>query len=144
RCMIARGLDAHALDAPSPYEIPAFAVADGARYATDTLGEALGVLSDWYANANLMLGRARQGLVARGLSAPPVRCWPHHFDLDTLVYFAAKTPDDVRSMGAGFSPGDEYYDEPYFYVSIYPAPNVPMLPRLPAIGHWHERDFTAA
>src|SRR5262249_31364417 len=144
RRVIARGLDAQALDAPSPYEIPAFAVSDGARYATDSLREALAVLSDWYANANLVLGDGQQALVARGLNAPPVRCWPHHFDLDTLVYFGSKNPDDVRTMGAGFSPGDEYYDEPYFYVSVYPAPDVPMLPRLPAIGHWHAQDFTAA
>ena len=46
-------------------------------------------------------------------------------------------------MGVGFSPGDEYYDEPYFYVSTYPAPAVTTLPALP-IGHWHSHDFTAA
>jgi hypothetical protein len=46
-------------------------------------------------------------------------------------------------MGVGFSPGDEYYDEPYFYVSIYPAPLVTTLPALP-VGHWHSHHFTAA
>jgi hypothetical protein len=143
RHLTARGLNAQALDAPSPYEMPAFAVADGARYATGSLGEALAVLSDWYANANLVLGDARQALLARGLDAPPVRCWPHHFDLDTLIYFPAKNPDEVRTLGIGFSPGDEYYDEPYFYVSIHPAPDVAML-GLPAIAHWHTDDFTAA
>jgi len=49
-----------------------------------------------------------------------------------------------RTTGVGFSPGDDFYDEPYFYVSLYPAPDVASLPRLPAIGHWHATPFTAA
>ena len=32
-------------------------------------------------------------------------------------------------MGAGFSPGDPYYDEPYFYLSLYPRPEDIRLPR---------------
>ncbi len=71
--------------------------------------------------------------------APPVRCWPHHFDLDTLVTVAPG-----RTCGVGFSPGDDYYDEPYFYVSLFPAPDAATLPRLGSIGHWHTKNFTAA
>jgi hypothetical protein len=136
------GLDASALDAPSPYEIPAHAIASGARYLTRGLSDAFAQLALWYANADAMLGLLRQDLLARKLAAPPVRCWPHHFDLDTLVTFGAG--EGARSMGAGFSPGDRYYDEPYFYVSLYPGPDVATLPRLPPIGHWHATDFTAA
>jgi hypothetical protein len=134
-----KGFEPHALDAPSPYEMPAFAIADGARYAVD--GEALADLAGWYGNANLVLGEVRKRLIARKFDAPPVRCWPHHFDLDTLIYFHCDEP--VRTMGVGFSPGDEYYDEPYFYVSMHPAPDVAMLPPLPMIAHWHAQDFTA-
>jgi len=36
------------------------------------------------------------------------------------------------------------YDEPYFYVSVYPEPDPAALPRLPTLGHWHLRDFVAA
>jgi hypothetical protein len=68
-----------------------------------------------------------------------VRCWPHHFDLDTLVTVAPG-----RTSGIGFEPGDEHYDEPYFYVSVYPAPDAASSPPLPAIGHWHTTHFTAA
>ena len=101
--------------------MPAFAIADGARYAVD--GEALGELAAWYAQRQPgAAARPGKRLIAHKLDAPPVRCWPHHFDLDTLIYFDRKEP--VRTMGVGFSPGDEYYDEPYFYVSIYPAPDV--------------------
>ena len=47
-------------------------------------------------------------------------------------------------VGAGLSPGDEYYNEPYFYVSVYPEPQPEALPALPALGHWHTHEFTAA
>jgi hypothetical protein len=134
------GLDAEKLDAPSPYAMPEFGVANGARYAVD--GEALSLLAAWYANATGALEEIRQVLLTRGLSAPEVRCWPHHFDLDSLVHFPSADPADIRTMGVGFSPGDEYYDEPYFYVSVHPAPAA--HPVLPPFAYWHRHDFTAA
>jgi hypothetical protein len=137
RQMAARGLDPDALDAPSPYEMPA--PGSVAVYAAVALAEFLGMLAAWYSNANAALGAVRTDIIARHLDAPPVRCWPHHFDLDTLVTVAPG-----RTTGVGFSPGDDFYDEPYFYVSLYPAPDVTSLPRLPAIGHWHATPFTAA
>jgi len=138
--MTEKGLDARTLGAVSPYDMPEHPLAHGGRYAPSS---ALGVLADWYADANMVLGELRQSLMTRGLDVPPVRLWPHHFDLDTLIAFMTKDGEQ-GSMGVGFSPGDEYYDEPYFYVSLHPAPHVAMLPDLPEIGHWHTDDFTAA
>jgi hypothetical protein len=134
----AKGLQADALDAPSPYEMPAHPLAKGARYTAAELADALGELAAWYANANGALARLREHLTARKFSVPPVRCWPHHFDLDCLLSLPAG-----RSVGAGFSPGDHYYEEPYFYVSAYPGPDAAALPKLP-LGHWHTQDFTGA
>jgi len=111
--------------------------ATGGTYTVDA--ESLGQLTTWFSNANAALGAVRDQIVARKLEAPPVRCWPHHFDLDTLVTVAPG-----RTSGVGFEPGDDTYDEPYFYVSVYPAPDVGRLPALPPIGHWHTRNFTAA
>jgi hypothetical protein len=139
----AKGLDPLSLDKPLPYDMPASAIASGGRYLVDELKSALGELSGWYDNASRALDDVQQQLMAHGLRAPPVRCWPHHFDLDTLVHFGARSADDTRTMGVGFSPGDGYYDQPYFYVSVYPALTVTTLPALP-IGHWHSRDFTGA
>jgi hypothetical protein len=139
----AMGLDPFALDKPLPYDMPASAIGSGGHYQLNELRWALAALAGWYDNASTALDDVRHDLVARGLPAPPVRCWPHHFDLDTLVYFNARASDNARTMGVGFSPGDEYYDEPYVYVSVYPAPAVTTLPALP-VGHWHSHDFTAA
>jgi hypothetical protein len=135
----ARGLDARKLDEPSPYAMPAYAIASGAKYSPGKLIEALRDLATWYANANGLLGEVGQRLAARKLNAPAVRCWPHHFDLDSLISLGLD-----RTTGLGFSPGDEYYDEPYFYVTIYPEPEAATLPPLPKVGHWHTRDFIAA
>ncbi|HEY8031858.1 MAG TPA: hypothetical protein VIF02_05640, partial [Methylocella sp.] len=61
-----------------------------------------------------------------------------------LASFPARTAGTTGYVGAGLSPGDEYYDEPYFYVSVYPRPDSAALPRLPALGHWHTHEFAAA
>jgi hypothetical protein len=130
-----RNLDPGALDAPLPYMLAERP--NGGAYTVDV--ESLGELTSWFSNADAMLGAAREQVIARGLAAPPARCWPHHFDLDTLVTIAPG-----RTTGIGFEPGDDYYNEPYFYVSVYPAPDAATLPALPAIGHWHTKSFTAA
>jgi hypothetical protein len=130
-----RNLDPSALDAALPYMLAGRP--DGGAYAVDA--ETLEALATWFSNADAALCAVREGLIARKLDAPPVRCWPHHFDLDTLVTVAPG-----RTTGVGFEPGDDSYDEPYFYVSVYPAPDVGSLPALPPIGHWHTRGFTAA
>jgi len=140
----ARGLDAHALNAPSPYEMPAHAVSQGAAYGPAALTDALAELAAWFGNAGLSLGSIQRQMIGRKFAASPVRCWPHHFDLATLTKLPARNADATGYVGAGLSPGDEYYDEPYFYVSVYPEPDPATLPKLPMLGHWHLRDFMAA
>jgi hypothetical protein len=140
----ALGFDAQALDTPPPYEIPAHAIARGAPYDAAGLADALAELAAWYANAQVSLDRAHRQIVAQKLVASPVRCWPHHFDLATQATLPTQNADTTGYIGAGFSPGDEYYDEPYFYVSMYPEPDPAILPLLPAAGHWHTHEFTAA
>ena len=83
--------------------------------------------------------RCAKGLLARKFKAPEVRCWPHHFDMDSLISFGARPRGRL-----GFCPGDEFCDEPYFYISIYPEPFIPSLPLLPPVGHWHSYKFIAA
>jgi hypothetical protein len=135
----ARNLQAGKLDDPLPYTLPDHVLALGARYSLEELGDALGVLSTWYANSNAALVGVQKHLAARKLKAPPVRCWPHQFDLDCLVDLGRG-----RTMGIGYSPGDEFCDEPYFYTSMWPEPPIPGLPLLPAMAHWHTYKFLAA
>jgi hypothetical protein len=140
----ARGLDARALDTSSPYEMPAHAVTKGGAYGVEDVADALVELAAWFANAEHSLVRVQRQMIGRKLTVSDVRCWPHHFDLATLISFSTRGTDVTGYVGAGLSPGDEYYDEPYFYVSVYPEPDSASLPRLPKLGHWHTYEFTAA
>lgn len=116
------------------YELPEHAVASGAAFdATDSA--ALGELSTWYANADVVLQSLRERIRGTG-----VRCWPHHFDIATLA-----TVGQGRTSGAGLSPGDSWYDEPYFYVNARPAPRPEQLrDELQGGGTWHLEGWVGA
>jgi hypothetical protein len=135
----ARNLASGKLDDPLPYALPDHALALGARYSLDELGDAFRTLSTWAANAHGALAAVQHRLASKKFKAPVVRCWPHHFDFDTLVELGRG-----RTMGLGYCPGDEFCDEPYFYTSMYPEPSIPKLPLLPAMAHWHTYKFLAA
>lgn len=68
---------------------------------------------------------------ASGARAP--RLWSHHFDLDTILMLEAG-----RSLGLGFSPGDEGIPEPYLYVLPDPAPAAAARPTLAEPLEWAE------
>jgi hypothetical protein len=92
-------------------------------------------LARWFGTANRLFTM----IASSDRRASPVRCWPHHFDLATLVQI-----DKDHSVGVGLSPGDATYDEPYFYVTPwpYPAPDAGLAAL--ARGHWHRDGFTGA
>jgi len=143
RSLSAQGFDARALDAPLPYQLPAYAIAKGAKYdAVRSQTQALAELAAWFANSDLLLSDLQRQMCERGFAASPVRCWPHHFDIATLTTLPNR--DAAGYVGAGLSPGDEHYEGPYFYVSVYPQPSATLLPKLPSGGHWHTREFAAA
>ena len=139
-----RNLDTRALDADSPYEIPAHAIAQGAAYDAAGSADALVELAAWFTNAASLLGQIHKRMIGRKLAASPVCCWPHHFDLATLTTLPKLLANETGYVGVGLSPGDGYYDEPYFYVSVYPKPDPAALPTLPMFGHWHTHEFMAA
>lgn len=70
-------------------------------------------------------------------------------EVPTVALFATPPPgpgeeaDAGRTIGAGLSPGDGSYDEPYFYVTPWPYPKGKAFPALPA-GHWHTEFWTGA
>jgi hypothetical protein len=116
------------------HEMPKHAVGDGAPFpAADRA--VLEELAPWFANAQLIAGAVAN---SEENAAEP-RCWPHHFDLATLI-----TLDGERTIGVGMSPGDGSYADPYFYVTPWPYPSqTEDLPRLPA-GHWHTQSWVGA
>ncbi|HXC39005.1 MAG TPA: hypothetical protein VN667_08655 [Burkholderiales bacterium] len=119
-----------------PYEV------ERASYGKTEPG-ALIHLARWFSVADSALEalRGRAGNLRPGPG--PVRTWPHHFDMATLIALEEGDPETARSIGAGVSMGDGYYDQPYAYISPWPRPDTAKLPTAPRPGHWHTRDFVS-
>jgi len=73
-----------------------------------------------------------------------VQCWPHHFDIATLIEVdAARAGRAARTVGVGLSPGDASIDEPYCYVNHWPTTARNVLPAL-AAGEWFREGWAGA
>ncbi|MGB5811885.1 MAG: hypothetical protein WBG86_15205 [Polyangiales bacterium] len=133
------GVEAAALELPR-HDMPPHPVGEGGVFSeggTDERGE----LAAWFANATRLIG----GIVEGHHHASPVRCWPHHFDVASLLSFDPDTdPEKARSVGVGFSPGDGTYAQPYFYVTPWPYPDATTLPVLSGGARWHTKGWTGA
>lgn len=128
--------DSGALSAALPYTVPdAVENADATAARSDALNE----LNNWFSNFAHILG----DIATAESNASDVRCWPHHFDIATLITLAG-SGEDATTIGVGMSPGDEGYPEPYVYVTPWPYPEGDVLPDLPDIGHWHREGYVAA
>jgi hypothetical protein len=125
-----------------PYAVPDYPRAGGAALELAMLRRELGELSRWFAGPAEALEDFRAKLTGLRPGPEPVRCWPHHFDMATLVRLEKGEP--ARSVGVGVSPGDEYYAQPYAYVSPWPRFDRGTLPDLPPPGRWHTDGFLGA
>ena len=130
------GLDAARLNPRKHYTIPAHAVVDGAPFSSRIGNELLELARYWSNAAGLLDDTLRS---APGAS--PVRTWPHHFDIATLIQLLGA---GARTVGVGQSPGDDLYAEPYWYVGPHPSPPVADLPPLAGSGHWHTQGWVGA
>ena len=125
--------------APAALELPSHNLATGSVIAAP--GAALEELARWYSNADTLIGE----LTADNPNASEVRCWPHHFDIASLISLdPGGDPETSRLIGIGMTPGDGSYDEPYFYVNPWPAPQGAELPTLAGGGHWHTEGWIGA
>lgn len=98
-------------------------------------------LAEYYAIADRLL----QALVQQEPMASNVRIWPHHFDIATLISIPDEINGQERSVGVGLSPGDDGYNEPYWYVTPYPYPeDRSNLPILDGGGFWHTENWVGA
>jgi hypothetical protein len=121
------------------YEIPEHAVGRGAPFPAGS-DDALGSLAALYGSAADAIDEATDAIEG----ASEVRCWPHHFDIASLITLARDadgTP--TRTVGVGMSPMGGGYDRWYWYVSPWPAPVPAELPPL-RLGSWHTEGWTGA
>jgi hypothetical protein len=121
-----------------PEGMPEHPVASGAPFAFRDLA-APAELARYFAGADRLLRRLQD----RNPGASPVRCWPHHFDIATLIALdPGADPEKARSIGVGLSPGDGGRPEPYFYVLPWPKPEG-KLPPLDG-GAWNAEGWVGA
>jgi hypothetical protein len=135
-------VDTTSLSLKMPYELPDHPVRSGEPFQFHS-PQLFEELAKYWSNAHLLLC----DIIHRTPDASPVRCWPHHFDISTLITVEEHPdPEKTKSIGVGLSPGDEFYPLPYFYVTPWPYPNIKSvsLPALAAAGKWHTRDWVGA
>lgn len=111
----------------------------------DFKDHALIELTRWFGNGD----RALRELADQDPRATPVRCWPHHFDIATLLMIERADPNDrtsevSRSIGVGMTPGDGSYADAYWYATPWPYPASPELPALAGGGIWHKHGWVGA
>jgi hypothetical protein len=117
-------------------ELPDHMVARGAKFDADL--QHLAELSRYYNDAAQLLDE-----VARSEPhASPVRCWPHHFDIATLLTIPGDD-EATRTIGVGLSPGDAATPEPYYYATPWPCPEPSRLGTLQH-GRWNTKGWTGA
>ena len=125
-------LDRSRFTARKHYTIPNHVVATGAQFSTTATAERA-ELSRYWANAAAYLG----ALATTIPGASEVLTWPHHFDIATLTELPKTASGTTPTIGIGLSPGDDSYQEPYWYVGPNPRPDVSHAPKLAGGGRWH-------
>jgi hypothetical protein len=115
------------------HDLPDHPLARGAAFAAH---EDAPLLAAWFGDAAESLEEVTSGLDG----ASPIRCWPHHFDLASLV---ALDGERTTTIGVGLSPGDSSDPAPYYYVTPWPYPTASALPVL-RVGRWHTSGWTGA
>jgi hypothetical protein len=126
-----------------PYELPS-EVADVDVFEITAQAAALASLAAWFDIGASTLAeldeRHRRSIPGVG----PIWVWPHHFDIASYIRLDGSSAESAPGIGVGLSPGDESYDQPYFYVNPWPRPALNDLPGAPAPGHWHTTGFIGA
>jgi len=135
------GLHTDAFALATHYTIPPHPVGDSAQF-DDAATDAFEELAALYSDAAMVLDE----VAATTANTSPIRCWPHHFDIATLIEVAPARGDaPPRTISLGMEPGDGYYAEPYFYASMYPPPAADApRPSLAGGGSWHTREWIGA
>jgi len=118
------GLDHTPFTLNPPYDLPPAVFPNGLfQFDSGTLE----ALSDMYAATHRALTD-----MAWIPGSSPVRTWPHHFDMAVLVKMGAG-----RTIGLGFSPGDDSHPQPYYYATPWPYPDKHSLNPAPAGWEWN-------
>lgn len=102
-------------------------------------------IAKFFYNAHLELLKLPEHLTSGVVS--PLLLYPHHMDESFSWYPDRQTADDTTAETQytyGFSCGDDYIAEPYYYVTRYPKTPEFLAITLPTPAYWHTAGFTGA
>ena len=121
------------------YEIPDHPLAHGEDFELINT-EYFEFFSEIYSNADNIFSAIKKLIP----ETSEVRCWPHHFDIATLISLDPnKDAEQARSIGIGMSPGDAEFASPYFYITPWPYPDKSKkLPDISGPGSWHTKSWS--
>ncbi len=121
-----------------PYEIPEYPQAKKKPFKVDL--KYLKELGKYFHNTSLVLHELHREIEQMG----PIKTWPHHFDMASLAVIKdTGNPETSASINLGMSPGDDEFDEPYFYLNPWPYPDEEELHDID-IGYWHIENWVGA
>ena len=132
------GAGAPKLETPE-YDLPEHEVGSGEPFRGG-LDDERRALHELYGGADAML----RLLVSSRDDASAIRCWPHHFDIATLLTVGEQPDGSATTVGVGLAPMGGGYDGWYWYVTPYPYPETSTLPELEGPGSWHTEGWTGA
>ncbi|WP_109832789.1 hypothetical protein [Reichenbachiella versicolor] len=131
------GLDFSKINLELPYKIPEYSPSKGKPFQV-TNQKAFHELALIYHNANLIL----KDIIADYPESSKIRVWPHHFDqAGSIIKLNTGDTSTSKSISIGMSPGDKYYNEPYFYVTSWPYITEAPIKINETSAQWHEDDW---
>ena len=136
------GLDEDMLTLELPYQIPDYKDVIGKKLKFKRK-KVFAEFSKLYENAARVLDHYKSDYSEY---AGAIKCWPHHFDIATQLIFSENSDMDNKNyVSLGFSPGDENYKRPYYYINLWPVPELSSQD-LPAVGkgNWNTKGWFGA
>lgn len=105
--------------------------------------EQTGLIAKLNYEANTILTEIK-ARITLGMTSP-VLLFPHHFDV-SFVWFPGQPANKANEhqFTYGFSTGDEYIAEPYYYVTEYPLSEKFEKVSFKAPAYWHAEGFSGA
>ncbi len=120
-------------------DFPDHPIAHGASFDASQVEDRQALVNTYNTTFSIL-----QTVVTQDPNASPIRIWPHHFDMASLISVPTPAGEEPRSVGAGFSPGDAGIAEPYWYITPWPYPPADQLPPLETKGVWQTEGWTGA
>ncbi|MEM8894821.1 MAG: hypothetical protein AAGC88_09600 [Bacteroidota bacterium] len=132
------GLDTSQLVLNLPYDLPESLNSVGKPFSIEDT-ELAKELGKYFHNGHLIANEVKEAY-----KSTDVKCWPHHFDISTQITVNnTGNPETSSYVNVGLSPGDEEFDEPYFFAAPWPYPPTNELTTL-AHGKWVDEHWVGA